>query len=39
VDGWADDQGVQLYFIDSGQPIQNAYIESFNVTAPLAPPA
>ncbi len=30
LDGWADDHGVQLYFIDPGKPTQNAYIESFN---------
>ena len=30
MDGWADDHGVQLYFIDPGKPTQNAYIESFN---------
>lgn len=30
LDGWADDNGVQLYFIDPGKPTQNAYIESFN---------
>ncbi len=30
LDGWADDPGVQLYFIDPGKPTQNAYIESFN---------
>ena len=29
LDGWADDHGVQLYFIDPGKPTQNAYIESF----------
>mgnify|MGYP000067067794 FL=1 len=30
LDGWADDHGVQLYFIDPGKPTRNAYIESFN---------
>ena len=30
LDAWADDNGVQLYFIDPGKPTQNAYIESFN---------
>ncbi len=30
LDGWADDHGVQLYFIDPGKPTQNPYIESFN---------
>ena len=30
LDGWAHDNGVQLYFIDPGKPTQNAYIESFN---------
>ncbi|MEM6304398.1 MAG: IS3 family transposase [Pseudomonadota bacterium] len=30
LDAWADDHGVQLYFIDPGKPTQNAYIESFN---------
>ena len=30
LDSWADDNGVQLYFIDPGMPTQNAYIESFN---------
>ena len=30
LDGWADDHGVQLYFIDPGKPAQNACIESFN---------
>ncbi|MCB1363198.1 MAG: IS3 family transposase, partial [Rhodobacteraceae bacterium] len=24
LDGWADDHGVQLYFIDPGKPTQNA---------------
>jgi len=27
---WAHDHGVELYFIDPGKPVQNAYIESFN---------
>jgi hypothetical protein len=30
LNAWADDNGVQLYFIDPGKPTQNAYIESFN---------
>lgn len=30
LDRWADDKGVQLYFIDPGKPTLNAYIESFN---------
>ena len=30
VDQWAFEQGVELHFIDPGQPTQNAYIESFN---------
>ena len=30
LDAWADDNGVQLYFIDPGKLTQNAYIESFN---------
>jgi transposase InsO family protein len=30
LDAWADDHGVHLYFIETGQPTQNAYIESFN---------
>ncbi len=30
LDAWADDHGVQLYFIDPGKPTRNAYIESFN---------
>ncbi len=30
LDAWADDHGVQLYFIDPGKPTQNACIESFN---------
>ena len=30
LDGWADDHGVQLCFINPGKPTQNAYIESFN---------
>ena len=30
LDAWADDNGVQLYFIDPGKPNQNAYIECFN---------
>jgi transposase InsO family protein len=30
LDGWANDHGVQLYFIDPGKPTQNADIESFN---------
>jgi len=30
VDQWAFQQGVELHFIDPGQPVQNAYIESFN---------
>ena len=25
LDGWADDHGVQMYFIDPGKPTQNAY--------------
>ena len=29
LDGWADDHGVQVYFIDPGKPTQNAYIDSF----------
>ncbi len=27
LDGWAHDNGVQLYFIDPGKPTQNAYME------------
>jgi putative transposase len=30
VDQWAYQRGVQLHFIDPGQPVQNAFIESFN---------
>lgn len=30
LDAWADDNGVQLCFIDPGKPAQNACIESFN---------
>ena len=30
LDSWADDNGVQLHFIDPGKPTRNAYIESFN---------
>ena len=29
LDGWADNHGVQLCFIDPGKPTQNAHIESF----------
>ena len=29
-DGWADFHGIQLNFIDTGKPTQNACIESFN---------
>ena len=34
LDAWADDNGVQLYFIDPGKPTQNAYIESFMYRRP-----
>ena len=27
---WAEENGVELHFIDPGKPIQNAFIESFN---------
>lgn len=30
LDKWADDNHVQLQFIEPGKPIQNAFIESFN---------
>lgn len=30
LDAWAYAHGVQLVFIDPGQPIQNAHVESFN---------
>lgn len=30
LDGWAYQHGVQLVFIDLGQPVQNAHVESFN---------
>lgn len=30
LDGWADERGGQLYFVDPGKPNQNAIIESFN---------
>jgi len=30
VDQWAYEQGVELHFITPGQPVENAYIESFN---------
>ena len=30
LEAWARRRGVQLYFIDPGRPVQNAYIESFN---------
>jgi len=30
LDAWAYQHGVQLVFIDPGQPIQNAHVESFN---------
>jgi putative transposase len=30
LDQWADDNKVQLQFIEPGKPIQNAFIESFN---------
>lgn len=30
LEAWAWRRGVQLYFIDPGKPVQNAYIESFN---------
>jgi putative transposase len=30
VDQWAYQQGVELHFIERGQPTQNAFIESFN---------
>lgn len=32
LDEWAYRNGVQLDFIDSGKPVQNCYIESFNGT-------
>jgi putative transposase len=30
LDVWADQRGIKLHFIDPGNPIQNAFIESFN---------
>ncbi len=30
VDSWAYQRGVQWQFIEPGQPVQNAYVESFN---------
>jgi len=30
LDVWAYEQGVKLYFIEPGKPVQNAFIESFN---------
>jgi putative transposase len=30
VDVWAYERGVKLHFIESGKPVQNAFIESFN---------
>ncbi len=30
LDAWADDHGVQLYFIDPGKPTDNGFIEAFN---------
>ena len=30
VDQWAYEQGVELHFITPGQPVENAFIESFN---------
>lgn len=30
VDQWASEHGVELHFIESGKPTQNAQIESFN---------
>ncbi len=30
LDQWAHDNGVQLFFIEPGKPVQNAFVESFN---------
>ena len=30
LDAWAYRRGIRLHFIDSGKPVQNAYVESFN---------
>jgi len=30
LDAWAAQHGVQLYFIQPGKPVQNAFIESFD---------
>jgi len=31
LDNWAYERGVKLIFIRPGKPVENAYIESFNV--------
>jgi putative transposase len=31
VDQWAYETGVQLHFITPGRPMENGYIESFNI--------
>jgi putative transposase len=30
LDQWAYERGIQLYFIQPGKPVQNAFVESFN---------
>ena len=37
VEQWAYDNGVDWHFIEPGKPIENAYIESFNVVVGVTP--